>query len=78
MELTAESFRLLAAALAIGAGALGPAIGIGITAFGAMQSLGRNPEAQGIIRTNMLVGMAFAESVAIYALVVALIILFVA
>ena len=77
MELTAESFRLLAAALAIGAGALGPAIGIGITAFGAMQSLGRNPEAQGIIRTNMLVGMAFAESVAIYALVVALIILFV-
>lgn len=77
MELTAETFKLLAAALAIGVGALGPGIGIGLTALGALQSLGRNPEAQGIIRTNMLVGMAFAESVAIYALVVTLIILFV-
>ena len=77
MELTAETFRLLAAALAIGAGMIGPGIGIGITALGALQSLGRNPEAQGIIRTSMLVGMAFAESVAIYALVIALIILFV-
>ncbi len=77
MELTVETFRLLAAALAIGVGTIGPSIGIGLTAFAAMQSLGRNPEAQGIIRTNMLVGMAFAESVAIYALVIALIILFV-
>ncbi len=76
-QLTAETFKLLAAALAIGAGALGPGIGIGLTALGALQSLGRNPEAQGIIRTNMLVGMAFAESVAIYALVITLIILFV-
>ena len=77
MELTAETFRLQAAALAIGAGALGPGIGIGLAAFGALQSLGRNPEAQGIIRTNMIVAMAFAESIAIYALVIALIILFV-
>ncbi len=77
MELTQETFKLLAAALAIGIGALGPGIGIGLTALGALQSLGRNPEAQGMIRTNMLVGMAFAESVAIYALVIALIILFV-
>lgn len=77
MELTAETFRLLAAALAIGVGTIGPSIAIGITALGAMQSLGRNPEAHGIIRTNMLVAMAFAESVAIYALVIALIILFV-
>ena len=76
-QLTAETFRLLAAAVAIGFGALGPGIGIGLTALGALQSLGRNPEAQGTIRTNMLVGMAFAESVAIYALVVTLIILFV-
>ncbi|CAI8045125.1 ATP synthase subunit c [Geodia barretti] len=73
----AETFRYLAAALAIGVGALGPGIAIGITALGAMQSLGRNPEAHGIIRTNMLVAMAFAESVAIYALVITLIILFV-
>ncbi len=77
MELTAETFRLLAAALAIGVGTIGPSIAIGITALGAMQSLGRNPEAHGIIRTNMLVAMAFAESVAIYALVITLIILFV-
>lgn len=77
MELTAETFRLLAAALAISVGAIGPGIAIGLTALGALQSLGRNPEAQGVIRTNMLVGFAIAESVAIYALVISLIILFV-
>ena len=77
MEITAEAVKVLAAALAIGLGALGPAIAIGIMALGAMQSLGRNPEAQGAIRTNMLVALGFAEAIAIYALVVALIILFV-
>jgi F-type H+-transporting ATPase subunit c len=42
-----------------------------------MEAIGRNPEATGDIRTNMILGIAFAEAVAIYALVVALIIKFV-
>ncbi len=42
-----------------------------------MQGIARNPDASGNIQTNMILGIAFAEAVAIYALVVALIILFV-
>jgi F-type H+-transporting ATPase subunit c len=73
----AEAVKLLAAGLAIGLGAIGPGLGIGILAMGALQAIGRNPEAQGQIQTNMFIGIAFAEAVAIYALVVALILLFV-
>lgn len=73
----AETFKLLAAGLAMGLGAIGPGIGIGILVLGALQSIGRNPEAQGQIQTNMFIGIAFTEAVAIYALVVALILLFV-
>jgi F-type H+-transporting ATPase subunit c len=58
-------------------GAIGPGIGIGMLVQGAMNAIGRNPEASGQITTNMILGIAFAEAVAIYALVVALIILFV-
>ena len=72
-----NSARLLAAGLAIGLGAIGPGVGIGLLVNGALQSIGRNPEAQGSIQINMFIGIAFAKSVAIYALVVALILLFV-
>ena len=75
--MTAETFQLLAAGLAIGLGAIGPGIGIGLLAMGALQAIGRNPEAQGQIQTNMFIGIAFAEAVAIYALVISLILLFV-
>ena len=68
---------MLAKAIAIGVGAIGPGIGIGLIGAGAMESIGRNPEAASKIQTNMILGMAFAEAVAIYALVVALIIKFV-
>ncbi|HEX6800244.1 MAG TPA: ATP synthase F0 subunit C [Ktedonobacterales bacterium] len=67
----------LAAALAIGLGAIGPGIGIGLISGPALGAMGRNPEAAGIIRTNMILAIVFAEAVSIYALVVALIILFV-
>jgi F-type H+-transporting ATPase subunit c len=67
----------LPSALAIGLGALGPGLGIGILAYGAMQAIGRNPDAAGEIRTNMILGIVFAEAIAIYALVIALIIKFV-
>ncbi len=73
----ANATRLLAAGLAIGLGAVGPGVGIGLLVNGALQSIGRNPEAQGSIQINMFIGIAFAESIAIYALVVALILLFV-
>ena len=68
--------KALGAGLAM-VGALGPGIGIGLMVQGAMQAIGRNPEATGQIQTNMILGIVFAEAVAIYALVVALIILFV-
>lgn len=68
----------LAAAIAIGIGALGPGIGIGILAGPALGAMGRNPEAANLIRTNMILAIVFAEAISIYALVVALIILFVA
>ena len=67
----------LAAALAIGLGAIGPGIGLGILGGKAMEAIGRNPEATSKIQTNMILGMAFTEAIAIYALVVALIIKFV-
>jgi len=69
--------KLIGAGLAIGLGAIGPGIGIGLVVMGAVQAMGRNPEAAGEIRTNMIVGIAFAEAVSIYALVVALLLLFV-
>ncbi len=67
----------LAAGLAIGLGAIGPGIGIGILAAGALNAIGRNPEASGLIQVNMFIAIAFAEAIAIYALVIALIIKFV-
>ncbi len=73
----AEALRQIAAGLAIGLGALGPALGIGMLAAKAMESLGRNPDAAGPIQTNMILAIAFAEAIAIYALVVAIIIKFV-
>ena len=53
-------------------------IGVGLAASGGVQAMGRNPDAAPLIQTNMILGMAFAEAVAIYALAVALIIIFAA
>ena len=78
MEIWIDVAKVLGAGLAIGLGALGPGIGIGILGMGAMQALGRNPEARGPIMTNMILGIAFAEAIAIYALVVAILLIFVA
>jgi len=72
-----DAMRLLGAGLAIGLGAIGPGIGIGILMQGALQAMGRNPDASSNIQTNMILGVAFAEAIAIYALVVALILMFV-
>ena len=74
----ADTMKLLAAALAIGLGAVGPGVGIGVLGAAAMNAIGRNPEARGAILTNMILAIAFAEAIAIYALVVAIVLIFVA
>lgn len=71
-----EAAKMIATALAIGLGAVGPGIGIGMIGSKAVEALGRNPEAESSIRTAMILAIAFAEAVAIYALVVSLIIKF--
>ncbi|HLE59034.1 MAG TPA: ATP synthase F0 subunit C [Candidatus Limnocylindria bacterium] len=68
----------LAAGLAIGLGGIGPGIGLGIGVSKAMEAIGRNPESYGTLFVPYVLGIALTEAVAIYALVVALIILFVA
>jgi F-type H+-transporting ATPase subunit c len=75
MEVT--GLKLLATGLAIGLGTLGPGIGIGILAGKAVEAVGRNPDAIGKIQILFILGLAFAEAVAIYALVISLIIRFV-
>ena len=76
-EFSSDAMKFLAASLAIGLGALGPGIGIGMLGGKAMEALGRNPEAAGAIQTNMILAIAFAEAIGIYALVVAILIGFV-
>lgn len=74
--MTDVGVKMLAAGLAIGLGAFGPGIAIGLLVGKAMEAIGRNPEAEPAIRLNMILGLAFAEAIAIYALVVALILKF--
>lgn len=77
LEITDEALRFVGAALAIGIGGFGPGLAIGNLVGKAMEALGRNPEAQPVIQANMILGVAFAEAIAIYALVVAIMIGFV-
>lgn len=74
----AQSAQLIAMAIAAGFGVLGPAIGIGMIGRGAMEAIGRNPEASGKIVSNMILAIVFAEALGILALVVSFIIRFVA
>lgn len=69
--------KTLAVGLTIAIGGMCPAIAIGLMAAKAMEAIGRNPEATPKIQTNLILAIAFAEAIAIYALVVALIIKFV-
>lgn len=72
-----EVVRLWAAMGTIMIGAIGPAIAIGWIGSRSADAIGRNPEAAPKIQTAMILALAFAEAIAIYALVVALIIKFV-
>lgn len=67
---------IFSAAMVMGAGTIGTALGMGNGLNGAVNVVGRNPEAQGKILTTMMVGLAMIESLAIYALVIALVIIY--
>lgn len=62
---------MLAKAIAIGLGSLGPGLAIGMIGAKAMEAIGRNPEATGKLFVPMLLTAAFAEAISIYALVIA-------
>ncbi len=70
------AFTALAAGLAIGLGSVGTGIGQGTAVGKALEAMARQPEAASLIQTNMIIGLAFIESLCIYALAVALILLF--
>ncbi len=71
-----EAMKALAMALTVGLGVIGPGIGIGLIVANALTAIGRNPDASGQIVTNMFIGIAFTEALAIFALVVGFIIKF--
>ena len=72
-----EVAKLFAPALAIAFGGMLPALAIGLSVRSALEAIGRNPEAENAIRTTMIIGVGLAEAVAIYAFVVALVLIFV-
>lgn len=73
-----DSVRLWATVAVMAIGAMVPAISIGWIGSSAVKSISRNPEAASKIQTMAILAIAFAEAVAIYALVIALIVKFVA
>ena len=72
-----DSARFFGMAIAAGLGVIGPGIGIGLIGSGAMNAIGRNPEASGKIVSNMILAIVFTEALGILTLVVAFIIKFV-
>jgi F-type H+-transporting ATPase subunit c len=74
----AEAAKMIGAGIAMGVGALGPGLGLGMLLGKAYESIARQPEVSGDIRTNMFIGIGVTEAVALYAFVVALILIFVA
>ena len=80
-EVTGEaqvmSAKAWAAAILIGIAALGGALAMGLSIGKSTESIARQPEAAGPIRTTMMLGLVFIETVVIYALIVAILIIFV-
>ncbi len=75
-QISADSIKAIAMAIAAGVGVLGPGIGIGMLVARALEAIGRNPEAAPKIQATMFIGIAFVEALAIFALVVAFVIKF--
>ena len=73
----AAAAKLIGAGLAmIGAIGAGAGIGIGLSVQGALEGMARNPDTYGNLLTNMILGIAFSEAIAIYCLVIAFLMLF--
>ena len=68
--------KAISAAICMGVGSIGPALGEGNAVSKALEGLARQPEASGTLRTNMMMGCAITETTGIYSLVIALLILF--
>lgn len=75
--MTPEAVTNLAVAGAIAIGAAMPAWAIGTIGRAGLEAIARNPEAAGNVQTGMILAIAFAEAIAIYALVIALVVKFV-
>jgi F-type H+-transporting ATPase subunit c len=71
-----QALAWLGAGLAIGLGAIGPGIGIGLLVAKSVEGMARQPEAAGLVRTTMFIGIAMTEAIALYALVIAFLLLF--
>ncbi len=72
----ADAAAKLAAGLAMSVGAIGPGLGIGIAVRGAMEAIGRNPEAANDVRNTLIIGAGLAEAIAIYSLLTAILLIF--
>ena len=77
LAITDDGMKYVGAGFAIGVGGLAPALAIGMMAAKAMEAIGRNPEAQPQVQSSMILAIVFAEAIAIYALVVAIMIGFI-
>lgn len=76
-EVIVKAACAIGAGICMGFGALGPAIGEGNAVGKALEGMARQPEAAGLLRTNMILGCAITESTGIYSLVISLLLLFV-
>jgi F-type H+-transporting ATPase subunit c len=72
----AEVMKMLAVGLTAGLGLMGPALGLGLIGFSALQGLARNPEARGPILTNMILVAALCEAIGIYAFIAVILLIF--
>ena len=70
-----QAAALLAMGIAVGLGVIGPGIGMGAAVAAAIDATARQPEAEGKVRTLMFIGLAFIEALALYALVIAFILM---
>lgn len=71
-----EEISVIGAALAVSFGAIGPALGEGRAVASAMEAIARQPESAGTLARTLFVGLAMIETMAIYCLVVALLLLY--
>jgi F-type H+-transporting ATPase subunit c len=77
LAFTDAGLKYIGAGMAIGLGSIAPALAIGMMSAKAMEAIGRNPEAQPVIQGTLILSIVFAEAIAIYALVVAIMIGFI-